>query len=155
MTLQFDNLLDDTGWQILSLLQDNARLSFRDLGKKVGLSAPAAAERVRRMEEAGIIRGYRAEVDLEKLGLSLLAFIRLSVPKEDSNYIAEQLKEIPEILECYRVLGVDTFLMKVSVPSVEHLERVIDRLRRYGQSTTSIVLSATMDRQSVERSEDF
>ena len=155
MTLQFENLLDDTGWQILSLLQENARLSFRDLGKKVGLSAPAAAERVRRMEEAGIIRGYHAEVDLEKLGLSLLAFIRLNVPMEDSNYIAEQLKGIPEILECYRVLGVDTFLIKVSVPSVEHLERVIDRLKRYGQSTTSIVLSTTMDRQGVGRGEDF
>lgn len=155
MTLQFENLLDDTGWQILSLLQENARLSFRDLGKKVGLSAPAAAERVRRMEEAGIIRGYHAEVDLEKLGLSLLAFIRLNVPMEDSNYIAEQLKGIPEILECYRVLGVDTFLIKVSVPSVEHLERVIDRLKRYGQSTTSIVLSTTMDRQGAGRGEDF
>ncbi|HZU00912.1 MAG TPA: Lrp/AsnC family transcriptional regulator [Ktedonobacteraceae bacterium] len=154
MTLQFDNLLDDTGWQILHLLQKNARLSFRDLGKQVGLSAPAAAERVRRMEEAGIIRGYRAEVDLEKVGLPLLAFIRISVPKANSNYIAEQLQEIPEILECYRVLGNDSFLMKISVPSMEHLEMVIDRLRQYGQSTTSIVLSTTIDRQSVMRIEN-
>ena len=154
MALQSDSLLDDIGWEILHALQENARLSFRDLGRRVGLSAPAVTERVRRMEEAGIIRSYRAEIDLEKIGLPLLAFIRISVPREQSSYIGEQLQAIPEILECYRVTGPDSFIMKVSTPSVTHLEELIDRLRQHGQSTTSIVLSTTMIRQSVERIED-
>lgn len=154
MTLQIEGLLDDTGWQILHLLQENARLSFRDLGRRVGLSASAVAERVRRMEEAGIIRSYRAEVDLAKIGLSLLAFIRISVQRERDGYVTEQLQNIPEILECYRVAGNDSFIMKVSVPSVEHLEKLIDRLRQYGPSTTSIVLSTTLVRQSVEKTEE-
>jgi Lrp/AsnC family leucine-responsive transcriptional regulator len=153
MALQSESLLDDTGWQILQMLQEDARLSFRDLGRRVGLSAPAVTERVRRMEEAGIIRGYHAEVDLAKIGMPLLAFTRMSVPREQGGFIVEQLREIPEILECYRVAGIDSFIMKVGFSSMAHLEELIDRLRQYGQSTTSIVLSTTMIRQSIERIE--
>lgn len=154
MTLQSEGLLDDIGWEILYALQKNARLTFRDLGRQIGLSAPAVAERVRKMEEAGIIRGYYVEVDTEKIGLSLTAFIRLNVPKDKREYINTKLKEVPEVLECYRVAGVDSFIMKVSVPSINHLEKLLDRLGQYGPSTTSIVLSTTLVRRIIERIEE-
>ncbi len=154
MTLQNENLLDDIGWQILRALQKNARLTFRDLGRQIGLSAPAVTERVRRMEDAGIIRGYRLEVDFAKIGLPVTAFIRISVPKDKREYIEEQMQKIPEVLECYRVAGVDSFIMKVSAPSIVHLEKLIDRLGRYGPSTTSIVLSTTLIRNGIEKIHD-
>jgi len=151
MTLQNENPLDSIGWQFLHALQQNARLSFRELGRLVGLSAPATTERIRRMEEAGIIEGYRAEIDLTKIGLPITAFVRISVPREKSGYIATQLQNIPEVLECYRVAGVDSYIMKVCTPSIARLEDLIDRLGQYGQSTTSIVLSTTVRRRSIER----
>lgn len=154
LTLQNENLLDDTGWQILQALQENARITFRNLGRQVGLSAPAVAERVRKMEEAGIIRGYRLDVDLAKVGLPVTAFIRMSVPKDKREYISEYLRDIPEVLECYRVAGLDSFIIKVSSPSIKQLENLIDRVGRYGQSNTSIVLSVTMIRNSIERIAD-
>jgi Lrp/AsnC family leucine-responsive transcriptional regulator len=155
MTLQNnDGLLDDVGWQIIEILQEDARISFRDLGRRIGLSAPASAERVRKMEEAGIIRGYRAEIDHAKVGLPVTAFIRFVVPKDKREYIQRQLDKLPEVLECYRLAGIDSFIMKVSTPSIAHLEGLLDRLGQYGQSTTSIVLSAMMTRRSVEKIDD-
>jgi Lrp/AsnC family leucine-responsive transcriptional regulator len=151
MTLQHDDsLLDDIGWKLLQALQENARQSFRELGQRVGLSAPAVIERVRKMEQTGILVGYRAEIDLARVGLPLIAFMRMSTPRERSGYVGRQLQDIPEILECHRVAGEDSFLMKVAVSSTNHLERLIDHLAQYGHSTTSIVLSSPVTSRIVE-----
>jgi Lrp/AsnC family leucine-responsive transcriptional regulator len=151
MALEIEKLLDETGWHILEALQDNARLSFSELGLRVGLSSPAVAERVRRMEDAGIISGYRAEVNTAKIGYPITAIMRMHSQGERCSRLNAQVREIPEVLECYRVTGEDCHFMKVMVSSVEHLESLIDRLSMYGQVTTSIVLSTPVTRRIVTR----
>ena len=146
MALEIERLLDETGWHILEALQENARLSFSELGQRVGLSSPAVAERVRRMEDAGIITGYRAEVNTAKIGYPITAIIRISnSPGERCTRLNASAQEIPEVLECHRVTGSDSFIMKVVVTSIVHLEALIYRLMEYGPSTSSVVLSSPIE----------
>lgn len=150
MTLEIGKLLDGTGWQILQALQQNARLSYSELGQRVGLSSPAVAERVRRMEDAGIISGYHAEINVAKIGFPITAVIRMSPsPGERCTRFTASIQEIPEVLECHRVTGSDSLVMKVVASSVEHLEALIDRLSAHGQLTTSIVLSSPVTRRII------
>ena len=154
MALENERLLDETGWHILEALQENARLSFSELGQRVGLSSPAVAERVRRMEDAGIITGYRAEVNTAKIGYPITAIIRVSnSPGERCTRLSASTQAIPEVLECYRVTGSDSLIMKVMASSVEHLESLIDRISEHGRLTTSIVLSTVLDRKVITRAE--
>ncbi|MBN2469556.1 MAG: Lrp/AsnC family transcriptional regulator [Anaerolineae bacterium] len=136
-----DVLLDDVSWQIIRELQQNARISFTELGRRVGLSSPAVTERVRRLEEAGIITGYHASVDLKQIGRPILAIVRLGNPGDKSDQFVALIQQMPEITESSRITGNESFVMKVAVPSVEHLERVIRQLEPYGLTTTSLVLS--------------
>jgi len=145
-----EKFLDEKGWQILRELQLDARLNFAELGRRVGLSTPAAADRVRNLEAAGIITGYRAEIDLEKVGLPILAILRISAVGDVLARITSAVRDIPEVLECHRSTGVDSFIMKVAVRSVEHLETLIDRLTPYGTTSTAIVLSSPVTRNVVE-----
>ena len=155
MAFENERLLDETGWHILEALQENARLSYSELGQRVGLSSPAVAERVRRMEDAGIITGYRAEVNTAKIGYPITAIIRVSnSPGERCTRLTASTQEIPEVLECHRVTGSDSLIMKVMASSVEHLEALIDRLSEYGLLTTSIVLSTVVSRRIVTRVAD-
>jgi Lrp/AsnC family leucine-responsive transcriptional regulator len=152
MALEIEKLLDETGWLLLEELQQHARLSYSELGQRVGLSSPAVAERIRKMEEAGIITGYHAEVNLAKLGLPVTAIIRLgSTAGQSCNRVATSVSEIPEVLECNRVTGSDSVIIKVVAASVAHLERIIDRLATYGLPTTSIVLSKPIKRRAITR----
>ena len=152
MALENERLLDETGWHILEALQANARLSFSELGQRVGLSSPAVAERVRRMEDAGIITGYRAEVNTAKIGYPITAIIRVSnSPGERCTRLTASTQAIPEVLECFRVTGGDSLIMKVMASSVEHLESLIDRISEHGQLTTSIVLSTVVSRKVITR----
>lgn len=144
-------LLDLAGWQIVEALQENARLSYQALGQQVGLSPVAVAERVRRLEEMGIIRGYRAEIDATAVGLPTMAFIRIGVPHEKWTRFVIAVREIKEVHECHRVLGEDSFILKVRVASMRQLEQLIDRLASYGQPTTSLVLSSAIVRRSIEQ----
>jgi Lrp/AsnC family transcriptional regulator, leucine-responsive regulatory protein len=148
MTLDLEKLLDETGWQILAALQEHARLSYHDLGQRVGLSGPAVSERVRRLEEAGIITGYYAEINRALVGLPVTAFIRMGLhgSQKSADAIAT-IRAIPEVLECARVMGSDTLLLKVGAASIEHLERLIDRLLVYGPLTTSMALSTPVTRR--------
>jgi len=135
-------LLDDTGKKLLSALQENARLSFAELGRRIGLSPAATAERLRRLEEAGVIKGYRVEIDRESLGLPILAMIRLTC---DGAMYRPFLKAVPtleNIIECHHVAGGDAFIMKVVASSHEQLERLVEKLLNYGVPTTSIVFSS-------------
>src|SRR5215469_4475972 len=150
MALEIEKMLDGTGWQLLQELQQNARLSYSELGQRVGLSAPAVADRIHRMEEAGIITGYRADVNMSKLGLPVTAIIRLgSVAGQSCNLVALRVSGIPEVLECYRVTGNDSVITKVVATSVAHLEQIIDQLTLHGQPTTSIVLSKPLQRHTI------
>ena len=146
-----NKVLDDIGWKILVELQKNARLPFAELGRRIGLSTPAVVERVRKLEDEGIILGYRTIVDATKVGLPILAFVRISVVGDFLNKIIMVARELPEVLECHRVTGSDSFILKITVASIEHLESVIDQLTPYVATTTSIVLSSAVSAGIVER----
>lgn len=151
MTEKNEKLLDDVGWQLLRLLQEHARLSFKELGQHVGLASSSVAERVHRMEEAEILLGYHADINLEKVGLPVMAFIRMNTSGQNSARIALLLQDMPDILECYRLTGSEAFIMKVCVSSVKQLEVLIDQLSQYGQPTTSLVLSIPLARRLLEK----
>ncbi|MBE7517417.1 MAG: Lrp/AsnC family transcriptional regulator [Chloracidobacterium sp.] len=141
--------MDDIDRKILSELQADARTSFAELGRRVGLTTPAVIERVRKLEDARIIAGYHAEVDAAKIGLPITAFIRMNIAGVDFSHIIEVAENSFEVLECHRGTGGDSFIMKVAVSSVEHLQEVIDRLTPYGITTTTIVLSSPVKRRSI------
>ncbi|MDR3254761.1 MAG: Lrp/AsnC family transcriptional regulator [Synergistaceae bacterium] len=137
-----EKLLDGIGLQILRMLQENARVSFSELGRRVGLSSPAVAERVRRMEEAGYINGYKAVVDNASLGFPITAYISMKASIGKLADADELARKIPEIVEGYHLTGDEGTLFKVISPSVNHLELVINQLSDYGATTTSVVLSS-------------
>lgn len=149
-----EKLLDQIGWKLLHELQINGRLSYAELGRRVGLTTPAVVERVRRMEEAGIILGYHADVNPMKIGMPITAFIRMSVVGDVFAKITNVVKSSSEVVECHRGTGADSFIMKVNVRSVEHLEALIDRLTPWGTTSTSIVLSSPVERREVAKVED-
>ena len=135
------NVLDATNIQILKLLLDDPRLAMSELGRRVGMSAPAVTERVQRMQEAGVIRGARLDVDQSALGLGITAFVRVRPMPGQLQNVSELARKTPEIVECHRVTGEDCFIMKVLVGRVELLEAVLDEILRYGNTTSSIVQS--------------
>ena len=134
--------LDSTNRQLIGALQEDARLSLAELGRRVGLTAPAVAERVARLEEAGVIRGYHADVDPRALGLELSVVLRIRPATRMIAKVAELAQATPEVTECHRVTGEDCFVMRLHVRDVVHLEELIDRFVLYGQTTTSIVQSS-------------
>lgn len=144
MYYQVESVLDAVGWQILEALQEDARISFTELGRRVGMSPPAVAERVRRLEEAGIITGYCAQVNLEKAGFPITAFIRLTAGDDCQGMGVTLTKNIPEMLECHRITGTDDYLIKIATSSVASLETLIDRVSTYGSCITSLVLSTPL-----------
>lgn len=150
MTSDIERLLDATGWQILVALQSDARISYSELGQHVGLTAPAVRERIRKFEEAGIITGYHATVNRRLVGLPVSAIIRLGLhASESSAATIAALHSIEEVLECARVMGTDTLILKVGATSIEHLEKLIDRLLVYGPLTSAMVLSTPIERRTV------
>ena len=150
MALDLEPNLDNISWNILKELQSDARLTYAELGRRVGLTTPAVIERVRKLEDAKIITGYRAEIDTAKVGLPITAFIRMSISGVDYSHIVEVAKMSEEVLECHRGTGGDSFIMKVAVSSVEHLQNLIDKLTPYGITTTSIVLSSPVKSRVIE-----
>ncbi len=143
MTVVSDATIDETDWKLIEALQADARQSYTALGRCIGLSRPAVAERVRRLEEIGVITGYRATIDPAKLGLTMTAFIRLSTnTRSEAAAFSAFLLELPEVQECYRGTGGDCFTIKVLVASLAHLDVILERIRDYGNPTTSIMLAA-------------
>ena len=143
-------LTDQIDKNILKELQMDARTSYAELGRRVGLTTPAVIERVRKLEDAGIITRYRAEIDTAKVGLPITAFVRMSITGVDYSHIIEVAVESNEVLECHRGTGGDSFIMKIAVASVEHLQEMIDRLVPYGMTTTTIVLSSPVKNRVIE-----
>ena len=133
--------LDGVNQQILSVLADDPRLSSSELGRRVGMSAPAVRERVTRLEEAGIIRGYRLDIDPAGVGLPVAAWVRIRPGPGQLPKIAELAARTPQVSECHRISGDDCFLLKVHVASIEALEDVLDRFLVHGQTTSSFIVS--------------
>lgn len=136
-----DGPLDPTNRRLLAELRRNPRLPMTELGRRIGMSSPAVTERLRRLEEAGIIRGYRLDLDPAALGLPLTAFVRVRPNPGQLSRIAEVAAAIPEVAECHRVTGDDCFILKVHLPAMDQLDRLLDRFLLYGTTTTSIVQS--------------
>lgn len=144
-------MIDDLDWKILTELQQNARISYAELGRRIGLTTPAVIERMRKLEDSKVIIGYRAEIDTAKVGLPVTAFVRMSISGVDYSHIVEVAKRSEEVLECHRGTGGDSFILKVAVASIEHLQVIIDKLTPYGITTTSIVLSSPVKRRVIEK----
>ncbi|HWH95966.1 MAG TPA: Lrp/AsnC family transcriptional regulator [Baekduia sp.] len=141
--------LDDTDRGLLIELQADARLSLAELGRRVGLSPPAVAERVRRLTDDGVIRGFRTDVDPRALGFTLSAIVRIRPAPRQIPKVAELARATPEVVECHRITGEDCFFMRVHVRGVEHLEEVIDRFTPYGQTTTSVMQTSPVPGRGV------
>ncbi len=145
--------LDQTDWGLLEALQEDARLTFAELGRWVNLSPPAVAERVRRLEDAGVLRGYHAELDLAALGLPMQAMVRITTSNsaECTNY-ARRLEDVAEVLEAQRVTGTDSYIVRVAVRSMEHLEDLLNRMAPHsGDTITAMILSTPVPSKVVTR----
>jgi Lrp/AsnC family leucine-responsive transcriptional regulator len=143
--------LDRIAWRIIEELQQDARLSWAELGRRVGLTTPAVAERVYRLEKLGVIRGFHADINLERLGMPILIFVRISIGGSESlvRTFQLQVKNWQEVLECHRVTGSDSFIVKARVVSVEHLERFLDKMGHFGTTSTATVLSSPVLQRTI------
>jgi Lrp/AsnC family leucine-responsive transcriptional regulator len=144
-----DGFLDETNLRLLTELQEDARLSLAELGRRVGLSSPAVGERLQRLEQDGVITGYRAEVDPRRVGYALTTVIRIRPAPGQLANVAELAQRTPEVVECNRITGDDCYIIKAHVRDVEHMEDVIDRFVVLGQTTTSIVQSSPVPRRAL------
>ncbi|MEV6651683.1 Lrp/AsnC family transcriptional regulator [Streptomyces sp. NPDC051219] len=142
---------DATDWRILEVLQHEGRATYAELARAVSMSASAVTERVRRLEEAGVISGYAAVVEHEKLGLPILAFVRLRYPHGNYKPFHDLLDTTPEVLEAHHVTGDDCFVIKVAARSMRHLEEVSGRIASLGSVTTSVVYSSPLPRRPLGR----
>ena len=131
--------IDQFDQKILQLLQQDARISHAEIGRKVYLSQPAVSERIKRLEAAGVIRGYRADISPRALGYQITAMIRIST--QQGRPYAEYVASCPEIIDCYTVTGEDGAVMRVLATDVEHLQRLINELNAFGSTSTAIVLT--------------
>jgi Lrp/AsnC family leucine-responsive transcriptional regulator len=136
--------LDTTDWSILVEVQRDGRIPLTELGRRVNLSASATTERVKRLEAAGVIAGYRADVDLTKAGFAVLAVVRLKYPGNRHEPLHRLLEERFEILECLRTTGDDCYTLKVAAASMAHLEKLVGELAQFGSTTTNLVYSQTL-----------
>ncbi len=141
------NLLDDVNLRLLEELRAEGRIGMAELGRRIGMSAPAVAERVQRLERAGVIAGYHAEIDPGKLGFPVAAIVRIRPAPGQLARIPEVARETPEVVECYRITGEDCFLIKLYLRAIDELEDVLDRFTPYGLTTTSIIHSAPVPRR--------
>jgi Lrp/AsnC family transcriptional regulator, leucine-responsive regulatory protein len=139
--------LDAVDRKIISELSTDGRVSFAELGRRTNLSSPAVTERVKRLEQAGVIIGYRAEIDPRALGYQLTAIVRVKPAVRQLTKIAELAAEIPQVEECLRITGEDCFYIKLHLGSIEELPTVLDRFLLYGETTTSIVNATPVRRR--------
>jgi Lrp/AsnC family transcriptional regulator, leucine-responsive regulatory protein len=137
-----ESVIDPVNLRILTALQQEPRLAMSELGRRVGLSSPAVTERVRRLEETGVIKGYLLEINPSALGLPIAAYIRIRPNSGQLPKIADLARSIAEVVECHRVTGEDCFILKVYIPSLDQLDRILDRFLAYGMTTTSLIQSS-------------
>jgi len=147
MAMDSTALLDSYGRKLLEELQSNARLSLAELGRRVGLSPTATAERMKQMEEVGILHGYTVDIDREALGLEVMAFIRMSCGGQHYHRLLDYVQTLEEVRECHHLTGGDDFLLKVITTTMADLEALIEALLPYGNPITSLVLSTPVERR--------
>jgi Lrp/AsnC family leucine-responsive transcriptional regulator len=141
--------IDQTDWNIIAELEADARQSFSALGRKVGLSQSATADRVKSLESAGIIKGYRVDIDREKLGYPITAIISIDSNGEKCHGLQRNIAKLPEVIECHRVTGEGSYILRAALQDVHGLEALIDRLLAFGSPTTSIVLSTPLPARNI------
>jgi Lrp/AsnC family leucine-responsive transcriptional regulator len=141
--------LDTTAWALLRELQVDARASYSDMGKRVNLTAPAVAERIRRLERSRVIRGYRACVDPQLLGWPIEAIVRLSLADKVASPFVRVALDAMEVIECCRVTGDHGYLLRVLTTSTAHLDQFVAAVERYGRTNTSIVLSTPIPMRAI------
>ena len=135
-------LLDQRNVELLRLLQADPRMNLSALARRVGMSAPAVRERIARLEEAGVIRGYRLEIDPRALGFPITAMVRIRPMPGKLPKIVELAQAMPQISECHRITGEDCFIMKLHLRSLDELDAILDRFLAFGQTTTSLMQSS-------------
>jgi Lrp/AsnC family leucine-responsive transcriptional regulator len=138
-------LLDGTNRRLLQELTDDPRAGAAQLARRVGMSAPAVRERLAKLEDAGVIRGYRLDLDPAAIGLPIAAWVRVRPGPGQLTRIAELAARTPQVSECHRISGEDCFLMKIHVPAIEALEPLLDEFLLYGQTTSSFVVSTPVE----------
>lgn len=141
--------LDPTDRELLSIVQEDARLSYREVGRRIGMSTPAVAERIRKLENAGVITGYSARVERSVLGQDIGAFLRLTASDLDFRRVTGLCGSLDAVVECHHVTGDDSFFIRVAVHSIAELEDVISRFRKIGDVRSSLVLSSPVDGKPV------
>lgn len=141
--------LDPVNMRILEELQREPRLTMAELGRRVGMSSPAVTERVRRLEESNIITGYRLDLNPAALGLPVGIYIRVRPHAGQLQQILRLLEQVPEVVECHRITGEDCLILKAHIPSIDQLDRLLDRLLMYGSTTTSVIQSSTIPVRSL------
>lgn len=147
----FEGPGDDKDWILLEEVQTNARISFADLGRRAELSPPAAAERLRRLEDAGVIRGYHARIAPERLGLGMTVLIEMRVARSQYDRFQRAVARLSWVLECHHVSGAASFVLKCAVPDVTGLELLVGHLSQFGDTSTSLVMSTVLDRREFRR----
>ena len=140
--------IDATDWRLVEMLHENARLSFAELGRAVHLTPPAVAERIKRLEERGVVRGYRAEINLASLGRPLQVYFRIIVQPKDYARFQKMVQSSDDFFECHHVTGSESFILRAAIADVSALEKLIKRLSSYGPTTTSLVLSSPVNKRS-------
>lgn len=141
MTNNFKNHIDTTDIKLIKQLQINARITFTQLGKIVGLTSPAVSERIKKLEDRGIISGYSVQLDQSKIGAPVSAFIALTTKSNHYAQLIDFAEKSPEILECHHLTGAISFMIKVAVSSPSTLENLLTKLNKFGETQTTIILS--------------
>ena len=150
MTLSIPQTLRDArNVKLLKLLRADPRIGIAELARRIGMSAPAVRERVQRLEEAGVITGYRVELDAKALGYPISAYLRVRPMPGKLPKIAELARRMPQVVECHRITGEDCFIMKIFLEDLDGLDRILDRFLAYGQTTTALVQSTPVPPRSL------
>ncbi|WP_218617788.1 Lrp/AsnC family transcriptional regulator [Cryptosporangium aurantiacum] len=150
-SLRSEYALDDVDWRILTELQRDGRLSFNELGRRIHLSAPSVADRVRKLEQAGVITGYRAVVDPQRAGHGITAFVQLRCALGSCLLRTGRAADYPEVVEIHKLSGAHCTILKLRATTLAHLEGVIEQLGRHGEMHTHVVLSTQFDEPTVSR----
>ena len=142
--------LDAKSWKILQIVQREGRISLTDLASRVALSVPTTSERLKHLEESGVIEAYCATVSAEEAGYKVMALIGMTTPQSSKARLINQLQQMPEVLECLHVTGQDSFILRVVTCDIRHLERFVGSINHFGETRTSIVMSAPIPLRGVE-----
>jgi Lrp/AsnC family leucine-responsive transcriptional regulator len=143
------SLLDRKNVELLRHLNDDPQIGVAELARRIGMSAPAVRERLQRLKESGVVRGYRLEIDPAALGYPVAVFIRVRPMPGQLAKIAALAKRLPEIVECHRITGEDCFIMRAHVPALDRLDGLLDRFLAHGQTTTSLIQSTPVPLRSL------